>query len=64
MYSLFMWLHRVFAAVCRLSLDEASRGYLLVALCGLLILVASFAAELGLQGAWASVAVVHGLVAP
>ena len=54
----------VFVAVCRLSLVEASRGYSLVAVPGLLIVVASLVAELGLQGAWASVAVVHGLSCP
>ena len=37
------------------------RGLLFVAVCGLLILVASLVAEQGFQGAWASVVVAHGL---
>ena len=39
----------------------ASRGYSLVALCGLLIVVASLVAEHRLQFTQASVVVVHGL---
>ena len=49
MYSFFMWLHCVFGAVCRLSLVGARRGYSSVAVPGLLIVVASLVAELGLQ---------------
>ena len=40
----------VFIAACRLSLVEASRGYSLVAVFELLIVVASLVAEHGLQG--------------
>ena len=45
---IYFWLHWVFVAVSRLPLVVASRGYSLVAGCGLLILLASLVAELGL----------------
>ena len=43
------------------SLVAASRGFNLVAACGLLIAVASLALEPRPQGTWASVVVAHGL---
>ena len=52
-------LHLVFVAACRLSLVAPSRGYSVVAVLGL-ITEASLV-EYGLQNAWGSVAVVHGL---
>ena len=53
------WLHWVFVALgfCGASLVAASRGYSLVAVRGLLIVVASLVVEHGLCGAWASVIV-------
>ena len=42
---IYFWLRWVSAA--------ASRGPLLVPVCGLLVLVASLAVELGLEGSWA-----------
>ena len=62
--------------LCWLSRVGASRGYSLVAVCGLLIAVASLVAEHGLEAMWASVFaargfystgsvfVVHGIAAP
>ena len=44
-----------------LSLVVVSRGYSLVAVCGLLTALASLVAEHGLQGAQASAAMVPGL---
>ena len=44
----YFWLHWVFMAACGLSLVVASRGYSLVAVCRLLIAVASLVAEHGL----------------
>ena len=41
----YFWLHWVFIAVHRLSLVTAREGYSLVAVCRLLIVVASFVAE-------------------
>ena len=41
----YFWLLWVFAAACRLSLVALSGGYSLVALCWLLILVASAVSE-------------------
>ena len=53
----FFWLHRVFVAVCGLSLVKQLSS------CGVwaLVVVASLVAERGLSGARASVAVAHGL---
>ena len=48
-------------AVCRLSLVAASRGYSLVVVCGLLIVVASVVAEQRLCSAQASVVAACGL---
>ena len=45
----------VFFAECSVSLVLASRGYSLVEMRWFLILLASFIAEHGLQGMWASV---------
>ena len=45
---IYFWLCLVFIAVHRLSLLAASRGLLFVAVCGLLIAVASLVAEHGL----------------
>ena len=42
-------------------LAAASRGYSLVAVCGLLVAGASLAVEHGLEGMWASVLVARGL---
>ena len=47
----------VFVALCRLSLVVVSRGYSRVAVHGLLVVVASLAAEHKLQGVQALVAV-------
>ena len=44
----YFWLHWVFTAACGPSLDVASRGYSLIAVRGLLIVVASLVAEHGL----------------
>ena len=38
---MYVWLHWVFTAVHGLSLVVASRGYSLVVVCGLIIVVAS-----------------------
>ena len=48
-------LYGLFFAECSLSLVLASRGYSLVEMHWFLILLASFIAEHGLQGMWASV---------
>ena len=45
---------------CVLSLAVASGGYSLVAVHGILIVVASLVVEHGLQGTWTSVVVVCG----
>ena len=50
---IYFWLHWVFVAALELSLVVASGGYSLVAVCELLIVVASLVAVLGLY--------VHGL---
>ena len=42
---IYLWLHWVFRAVCRLSLVAASRGYSLVTVLRLLTVVASHVAE-------------------
>ena len=42
---LFIWLHWVFVAACGLSLVVASRGYSFIAVCKLLIAMASLVAE-------------------
>ena len=47
-FIIYLWLHWVFIAVCRLSLIAARGGYSLVAVHGLLITVASLVAEHGL----------------
>ena len=44
-FYLFIWLCWVFVAECRLSLAAVSGGYSLVAVCRLLIAVASLVAE-------------------
>ena len=44
----YFWLHRVFVAVCRLSLFAASGGLLFIVVHGLLIAVASLVVEHGL----------------
>ena len=54
----------VFVAIHRLSLVAASGGYSLVAVCSVLIAVASLVAEHRLQGMWASVAVAGRLSCP
>ena len=46
--SIYFWLRWVFVVVCGLSLVAVSRGHLFVAVCGLLIAVASLVAEPGL----------------
>ena len=51
----------VFVVVPELSLVASSGDCSLVAVCRLLIVVASLVAERGLQGAWASVVAVHRL---
>ena len=51
-------------AAHRLSVAEASGGYSLVLVHGLLIAVASLGAEHGLSGVRTSVVVVHGLSHP
>ena len=45
---IYLWLHWVLVATRRLSLVVVSGGLLLVAVCGLLIAVASLLAERGL----------------
>ena len=45
---IYFWLYWVFTAACGPSLDVASRGYSLIAVRGLLIVVASLVAEHGL----------------
>ena len=55
----YFWLHWVFVAACGLSLVAPSRGYSVVAVLGLITEAALV--EHGLQSAWGSVAVVHGL---
>ena len=47
----YFWLCRVFVAARRLSLVAARENYSRVAVCGLLIAVASLVAEHGLEGA-------------
>ena len=54
-------LHSVFIAACGLSLIAASRGYSLVALCGLLIAMTSLVAEHELRSVRVSVVVACGL---
>ena len=56
----FLWLCWVFVAARTFS-SVASAGHSLVAVCGLLISVASLVAELGLQGTRALVVVAHRL---
>ena len=57
----FFWLHWVSVPTKNeLSLVVES-GKVTPALCGLLIVVASLVAELGLYGAWASLVAAHGL---
>ena len=51
----------VFVATHGLSLVAVSGGYSLVAVHGLLIVVASLVVELGLQSGQASIVLVHGL---
>ena len=58
---LYFWLCWVFVAVHRLSLVAASRSYSLVMVHRLLIAVASFVVEHGLQNMWTSVVVGQGL---
>ena len=58
------WLCGVFIVACRLSLVAASGSYSLVAMCGLLIVVASLTVKHRFWGAQASVAVVHGFSCP
>ena len=53
----------LFIAASRLTLIAESRGYFLVVVCGLFIMVASLVAEHGFYGMWASVVVADGLVA-
>ena len=48
----FMWPCWVFTVVCGLSLVAGSKGYSLVVLLGLLIVVASLVAEHGLWVRW------------
>ena len=60
----YFWLRWVLVAAHRLPLVVVNRGYSLVAVSGLLIAVASLAMEHRLWGAWASVAVAHGLSCP
>ena len=55
------WLHWVFAAVNRLSLVVASRGYSLAEVRGFLIVMASLVAEHGLWGTGFSSWGTHGL---
>ena len=57
----FSWLCWVFTAAHRFSLVSVSEGYSLVAVCRLLIAVASLVAEHRLKGEQASVAVTPGL---
>ena len=45
---MYVWLRWVFVAECGLSLVAASSGYSFVAVCGLLIAVASLILEYGL----------------
>ena len=61
---IYFWLCWVFAAAFRLSLVAANRGYSLVAVHELLIVVASLAVEHRLQGAWAQQLRLVELVAP
>ena len=56
-----LWLFLVFLAVHRLSLVVASRGYSLVAACGLLIVMASLCCTARTLGVRISVVVVCGL---
>ena len=56
--------HRHFAAVCGLSLTEASGGYSLATLGRLLVAVASLIAGHRLKGAWALVVVAQGFSCP
>ena len=51
----------VFVATHGLSLVAVSGGYSLVAVHGLLIVMASLVVELGLQSGQASIVLVHGL---
>ena len=60
-FYLFIYGCAGFLLLCRLSLVAASRGYSLVAGCGLLIAVASLIAEHGLYSVQASVVAAHGL---
>ena len=48
LFFVYFWLCLIFIAVCRLSLVAASRGYSLVAVCGLLTVAASLVVEHGL----------------
>ena len=45
LFKIYLWLCWVFTVAHRLPLVAASRGYSLVAVCGLLIAVASLAVE-------------------
>ena len=47
---IYFWLHWVILAACGLSLVAEIRGYCLVVVCGLLIVMPSAAADHGLQG--------------
>ena len=49
---IYFWLLWVFVAVCRLSLVVVSKGYSLVVVRGLLIVVAFLFAERGLRYLW------------
>ena len=64
MNQFIFWLHWVFAAARRSSLVGATGGHSLGVVCGLLIAVASFVAEHGLQDMWAQQLWGMGLVAP
>ena len=55
------WLRWVFVATQAFSLGVANGGFSLVALHGLLIVLASLVAEHRLQGTWASVVAAHRL---
>ena len=61
---IYFWLCWVFAAAFRLSLVAVNRGYCLVAMHELLIVVASLVVEHRLQGAWAQQLRLVELVAP
>ena len=58
---IYFWMCRFFIPVCELSLVAESRAYPLVAVCEILIMVASFIVEHRLEGSQASVVAAHGL---